>query len=361
MANNSYKLENMLIRSYAHIRSLELKAYFKAIKDLHFDGLPKFYENQSMTRMQGNRYLMHAYNRYGEENESYCLNVDTLKAERLGLKISRIINCFVEGDYTLLVRHGKSMLILEDLREIDEIEFDAKYYLCKNVSLLRGRHAQQVSRSVYAADNYACLYRIDWQDIKDGKYDKTLVKENVENFYLDRRLGLATLNLNHTLSLPDLTEVDLKAKVGSIFRWTIVTCIAKCWIVCGDLFHSEAIMATIDRQGEIKSALKLKLTSNGYKNRDGRKFEGIFTLQKAFVRGRRGIIFAIERDGYCHLISVNYGRLSMLQSIDSIVNLDVNKNRMSDRIVMTVTATGTEGEFIVGGVRWTRRISLKLK
>ena len=104
-----------------------------------------------------------------------------------------------------------------------------------------------------------------------------------------------------------------------------MTCIAKCYIACGDLnldLDCYAILAGISKQGDIKSTLKLKLTSSDHKN-GGREFTGIYSLQNAFFRGRRGIMLAIERDGCCHLISVVYGRMSKLQSIDSIVNVVV--------------------------------------
>ena len=176
--------------------------------------------------------------------------------------------------------------------------------------------------------------------------------------------GLASLNIRDTLSLPSDTEVDLKAKVDFNATWTIVTCVAECWIACGDrdLEHDgHAIMASVSNKGNIRSTLKLKLTSNGYNNLNNfRKFAGIYSIHQAYVRGRRGIILAIERDGCCHLISVAYGCLSKLQSIESIVNVDlVEYNGM--HIVSSVTATGTKGEFIAGGVGWTKRIILKLK
>ena len=366
MANNRYKLENMLISSSAHFRSVELKATFKATKDLHFKGLPKGYSSHSMTRMQGNRYLINVTNCDVDECESYCVDVDTMTAERLKLNTDYVItNSFVDGEYVLLVvRYGEPIAIMRGLVEIVQIEFRAKYERCKNNHDIFGRWSQQTGHSVYALDDDARLYRIEWQDIKDGKYVKTLVKEDVENFYIDGRLGLATVSRNDLLCLPSDTEVDLKAKVDAKATWTIVTCIAQCWIACGerDLGSvGQSIMASINMQGRVRKPLKLKLTSNGHKNYKGLiQFAGIYSLHNVFTRGRRGIMLAIERDGCCHLISVMYGRLSKLQSIASIVNVDVN-DRERDRIVMSVTATGIEGEFIVSGDRWTRLISLKLK
>ena len=190
------------------------------------------------------------------------------------------------------------------------------------------------------------------------------MKSNVKNFYVDRRLGLATLNLDHTLSLPSLNEVELKAKVDSKAKWTIVIYIAKFWIVSGDLDlcrDGQAIMAIISKKGDVRFKLKLKMTSNGYMREDGIiEFAGVYSLNQVYARGRRGIMLAIERDGCCHLISVAYGRMSKLQSIDSIVNVDVNKYK-DHRIVTSVIYTGTKDEFIASGYRWSKRITLKLK
>ena len=362
MANNRYKLENMLISSRAHFRSVELKAYIKATKDLHFKGDHNDYSNYSMTRMQGSRYLMRVLNNRCCIAQTYIAYVDTMIAERLKLDIhDDTSSCFVDGRYMLVVKNDMPIAILRDLQEIGEIEFDVNLEGCKNGHYLHGRYEQQAGHSVYAVDNEAHLYRIEWQDIKDGKYCKTLVKSNVKHFYVDGGLGLATLTLDDTLSLATGIQVDLRAKVDSEASWTIVTSIAKCWIACGDrVIEGHAIMASVNRQGKAKKPLKLKLTSNGYVRKDGNKFAGIYSLHQVYVRGRRGIMLTIERDGGCHLISVTYGRLSKLQSVDSIVNVDRNENK-SEWIVTSVTATGSESEFIVGGYGWTKRISLKLK
>ena len=358
MANNPYKLENMLIRSYSHLRSFELKAYFKATKELNFKGLPNKYSNEAMTRMQGSRYLMRVYNTGTLKFESYYIDTDTMTAEAFALDIMYSVNsCFVEGQYMMFVRYCQPTALIEGLQKIIQIDINAKLERCKNYEPFHGRYAQQAGHSVYIVDRQARLYRIEWQDIKDGKYGKTLVKEYVFNFYVDGRLGLATLNVDNTLSLPNLTVVDLKAKVD---KWTIVTRIAKCWLVCGDIdIDGYAIMVSVTEKGYVRSTLKLKLTSNGYTNGGGKMFAGIYSMQKAFVRGRRGIMLAIERDGCCHLISVNYGRLSKLQSIASIVASDID--HAGERVVMSVTATGTKGEFIAGGIGWTKKITIKLK
>ena len=288
MTEDRFRLENTIILSYAHIRSVELRAYFKATKDLPFDGLSNKYSNISMTRMQGSRYLIQTYSYDSKKIESYCADGRTMAAERLELDMGNFSNCFVKDEYMLVMRHDALAVLLKNLQPICQIEFRAKPENCKNSRLMRGRYAQQAGQSVYAVDKFRRLKQMEWQDIKDGKHFEKLVRSDVVNFYVDRRLGLATLNLDQTLTLPSLTEVDLSEKVDSEAIWTIVTCIANFWIVCGDrdLDHDgQAIMASINKKGDVRSILKLKLTSNSNKHyRDSRVFSGIFSLHQARIR-----------------------------------------------------------------------------
>ena len=273
---------------------------------------------------------------------------------------------------------------------VGDIEFEGKQQECKNECSILGRWSLQVGVTVYALDMYACLYRVEWQDIIDGGYGKTLVKDNVVNFCIDKEQGLATLNMNHTLSLPSGAEVDLREKMAIKVEWTIVACIAKYWIVCGDR-ESQSIVASISKQGYVTSMLKVKLTANGYRKEiirdeeysyDGAedsdsqhkmkeyvieyermKYAGIHTLHQVFARGRKGITMAIERDGFCHLICLTYGRMSKLQSLDLFEShvFDREEGR-KNHCVTSVTATGTKGEFIIGGMReFNRRMCLNLK
>ena len=148
----------MLIRSYVQIRSLEVKAYFKTIKDLHFSGLPKGFDNRSMTRLQGNRYLNNVRNLDTLRRESHCLSVDTMTAERLEVKTEDSTNyCFVEGQYMLAVWHTQPMAIFIELKEVGIIEFRGKQVYCKNNYIIHGRYRQNAGHSVYAVDNNAPL------------------------------------------------------------------------------------------------------------------------------------------------------------------------------------------------------------
>ena len=354
-ADSSFTLDDTYVESHAHQTSEISKAYFKTIKDLYFEGMPDGYTNHSMTRMHGSQYLVNTDYDY---DHIYWVDIDSLSAKTYELNIPRIVNFFIEGDYMLIVRDGYSMTITRGQQEIGQIEFATEHETCKNGNFIIGRYGQQVGKIVYNLDRFGDLYQIEWQDIKDGKYCKTLVKSNVERFYVDKGLGLATVNVDGTVSLASRTEVDLRQKFDAKTKWNIITCIAKCWIVCGDR-DNQAIIACISRKGDIRSKLKLKLASNGFKNPKGMKYGGIFGIRQAFVRGMEGILLVIERDGCCHLISVMYGRMSKLQSVDSIVPSVVKDNQY--RVVMSVTATGRKGEFIAGGWNWSKLISLKLK
>ena len=353
-SSSPLRLENTLIRSYAHFRSFKLlNASFKDTKYLNFEGMLDHYINCSMTKMQGSQYLMDA-----NHGRLYCVDIDSLKAERLQLDMEMITNCFIEGEYMLLVRFNKPMLILRDRQVIGQIEITVKHEICKNGSSIHGRYAQRIGQSVYAVGKGGGLYRIEWQDIKNSKYRKKQVKSNAEGFYVDKRLGFTTLHFDNTLSLASTTIVDLRQKVDPNAKWTIVTCIAKYWVVSGD-FGDQSSIESITNKGDVRSTLKLKLTSNGHVNSYDIEHGGIFSLHQVYARGRRSIMMAIERDGCCHLISVVNGRMAMLQSIASIVSDEIQYKH--ELIVMSVTATGTEGEFMAGGWNWTKKINLKLK
>ena len=206
------------------------------------------------------------------------------------------------------------------------------------------------------------MYRIEWQDVKAGKYCLALVMTNVENFYAHKTFGLTTISVYGNLFLDSGIKVSLWQKVDSTVKWKIVTCIAKFWVVSGDLeFDGQAIMASISRKGDIRSTFKHMLTSNGYNNYKGNEYGGIYALQKVYARGMQGIMMVIERDGCCHLIPVYYGRLSILQSIDSIVPASEYYSDGQFNIVTSVSATHTRGEFMIGGFYWTKRITVKLE
>ena len=132
--DDSFKLEDTYIDSHVNRTSEVINAYFKDTNDLHFDGMHDDYANYSMTRMQGSQYLMHV------EDGIYCVDIEKLSADGLlEMKNDRIIKCFIEGEYMLVVRHISPMAILRNLQEIGQIELIGKYKFCKNIEHIRGR------------------------------------------------------------------------------------------------------------------------------------------------------------------------------------------------------------------------------
>ena len=355
--SDKFGLEEVCLESYAPVKSEIPKACFKDIKDLEFAGMPDDYTYKFMARMRGTQYLMNT------GFDCYFVDIDSLTAKKadFGFGIFNLANCFINGEYMLVGLLGK-MAILRGLQHIGIIEFHAKRESCKNHQTIYGRYAQQAGQTVYAVGRDEGLYRIEWKDIQKCIDHKELIRSDVQHFFVDKILGMAIVDTVGTLYLDNEVEVDL-TKVNTEAKWTIVTCLAKSWIVSGDLYldyDGLAIVSSISEKGDVKSTLKLKLTSNGYQNRDGIvRFAGIYALRKVYVTGMRGIMMAIERDGCCHLISVDYGRLSVLQSIDSIVPSVVKYE--SFRLVTSVTATAKRGQFIFGGYNWTKLITVKYK
>ena len=110
-ANDHVTLENTLISSHGHFRSIKLRSSFKVIDDLRFDGMPDDYVNFSMTRMRGSQYLVDV-DFYG----AYWIDIDTLAADRLELDLHNVINCFIDGEYMLVVRYYQPMTIYRPTR-----------------------------------------------------------------------------------------------------------------------------------------------------------------------------------------------------------------------------------------------------
>lgn len=83
-----------------------------------------------------------------------------------------------------MLRHHQPMAIFKDLIEIGQIMLDVKHEGDKNSDLIRGRYEQQLGQTVYAVDKYGCLCRVEWQDVKDGKYCKAPVRWNVKRCFM---------------------------------------------------------------------------------------------------------------------------------------------------------------------------------
>ena len=159
-----------------------------------------------MTRLNGSQYLMIA------DYDSYFVAIDSLTAKLADIAdddLGNFSQCFVEGEYMLLVDFFYGMTILRDLQYIGKIEFRPNYEVPRRDEPIYRRYAQQVGQTVYVVDHNGFLYRIAWQDIKEGKYEKKLIRSDLMNFFVDKILGIAILDIVGTLYLDDEVELDL--------------------------------------------------------------------------------------------------------------------------------------------------------
>ena len=155
-ANQEFGLDEVCLESHSPVKSDILKLCFKDIKDLQLEGMPDYYVNSYMARVKNCQYLMDA------GKNRYFVDIDSLTAKKADIDndICDFVNCFINGEYMLIVGfHGK-MAILRGLQYIGQIEFQAKAEYCKNIRLIHGRYAQQAGNTVYAVDLLGRLYRI---------------------------------------------------------------------------------------------------------------------------------------------------------------------------------------------------------
>lgn len=84
--------------------------------------------------------------------------------------------------------------------------------------------------------------------------------------------------------------------------------------------------------------------------------------QVAYNRHDRCVMLAIEREGACHIVSMaNHGGLCLMRSIASVFDSGFVTEPQTERIVMSASCTDREGELIVAGWKFVRKICLKLK
>lgn len=101
------------------------------------------------------------------------------------------------------------------------------------------------------------------------------------------------------------------------------------------------------------------MTSNGYDLQNG---ASMYSLKKAFELSGRSIIFAIERDGCFHMISISTsGRLSILLSHDTLVPQNIGSDSSNIKHLASISTIGKPGMIVVGGKRWIKVIRLSLK
>ena len=229
---------------------------------------------------------------------------------------------------------------------------------------INDRWCQQRGDDLFVVDIYDNLYSIKWSDIEQDIYDEvTLVSHNVEDFYAAKH-GVGVITTDMHLILPGRTPISLAICLGthnqksnevrdshSKSDWSILVHSGGHWIAGGNL-HGNEMLASFGRGSRPVSILSI---SSSYRTK-------LHNIINCFERRNRSVIMAQEREGCCHLISkCSRGRLTLLQSIASLVDDTVDYPDLNHKIKSTIWCTENEGEMLIAGYMWMKRLCLKLK
>ena len=215
------------------------------------------------------------------------------------------------------------------------------------------RWCQQLDDDIYVIDDKDTLTRISWHDVIARRYDIiAVVDSQVEDFCVHGH-GNAILKTTGTLVMTGGQTVDMQA-VDTGVKWSTVIKAADRWLVCGDKTDMTSTIASLDDRGVVISHVSIRTKA----------VEGqacIKYLKTAIVRHHRAIILAIDVDACCHLISMTAsGRLHTLDSMPSIRRPDVEYPGDDYKLITSMTETDTEGQYIVAGYMWIRKLTVRL-
>ena len=200
------------------------------------------------------------------------------------------------------------------------------------------------------------LATLKWSDLRYRNYTAMQV---IDNNVLDLSMskdGVGLLFIHDKLKLPSGMSFDLK-EVNDKAEWTNLDRVAKHWIATGNV-NDTAIFASVGLRGYLKSSLNIRLTSNSYETK---KPPHIYCIRTAFERRGKAVILAIERDGICHLIGMtSRGKLSIIERLSNITD-GQNYPHPNYKVILSEVQSGREGEFILGGYCWIKKLTLKLK
>ena len=177
--------------------------------------------------------------------------------------------------------------------------------------------------------------------------------------------GNAILKTTGIIALSEGQSINMQDVDGSV-RWSTVIRAVNRWIVCGDEnndackgycdkdYDSTSTIVSIDDQGVVISSMSIRTTAAAYS-------AYIRYLKTAIVRGNQAIILAIEASACCHLISMTAsGRLLLIESMPSICKPDVEYSRYNPKWIDSMTESDVEGQYIVAGYMWIRKLTVRL-
>ena len=322
------------------------------------DGMPSEYDIRSMTHIDGSRYLMNVHD--CDASTSTICNADINTASVTSIvKHDWATNIVARDNIIVMFKCNYNAAVLDSRRmkiPVREIGIKCRYRYVSGWCIA-DKWCQQLNDDIYIIDNRDRLQRISWQDIKAGRYTRhSVVDSNVEDFYMHDQ-GNAILKTTGTLVLNagrhSVEMHDMHDTFSSV-KWSTVIKSADRWIVCGDRKDSSSTIVSLDDRGVVISSVSI-VTRAAW----GDAF--IKYLKTAIVRRHEAIILAIDVNSCCHLISMTAsGHLHTLDSTPTLCRCDIKYPDEWYKQITSMTETDTEGQYIVAGYMWIKKLTVRL-
>lgn len=270
---------------------------------------------------------------------------------------------YVKGSMTVVIRCGYPILfsISGETAVIKSVGL-FRNRKCKNDALITNRWSQQRGDMIYFVDSDDDLCYIRWREIERFNVTvKMTAFTQVEDFFAAENDEIAVIHLDGRLSLPMDKKIDL-TKIKDNVGWSIVIKISSKWLVCGDA-NGKATLALIGESGRVNSVVSQTLTTNGYvaENSEYSVNTSMYCMKVVEQKKDRALVLAIERDCYCHLVAYYYpDNLVRLDTFSMISRSEVNMVK-SEKVILSITKTNKDNEFIATGIHWVKIFTLKLK
>jgi hypothetical protein len=341
-----------LIKAWMPVSKPYLKASVKSITDLKIEGIDGNKYIKHMAKIPGNRYISITYESRSYKHTLDIIDDHLMTAKKL-MNTSNAFSVTINLDLILVSRGNNPISVIRGNQVIGALETTIKCLQCKRGFYINDRWIAQFNDDLFVLNNNNNLYSFKWSDIHAGIYsNKSLVAVQIKHF-LPTDQGVAVLTSLDRLTLPGIFDADLD-ECKTFTDWSIVIKAGKHWIVSGDL-DGQAIIASINGSGKVKSTLNILMTSNGY---DTDEYTSMHSLTIARASKYYHVLLATEVEGCMHMILVNrYGVVSILNKIDNIL---CPQDDCKNMVVKSVTETYRKGEFIVSGYNSLKRMRLRL-
>ena len=312
------------------------------VDDVVLNNMPARYDIESISHARDSRYVVTVYDCDAGTYAIYDADIDTHDIDKIG-DHGNAINIVTRDDIVVIFKDDDMATVLDKRIKTGQIDVNCKY--------VPGRHCQQLDDDIYVVDRQHKLWRVSWHDIKTRRCDvKCLIDDDVEDFYMHEH-GNAILKTTGIIALSEGQSINMK-QVDGIAKWSAVIRSANRWIACGE--KKGSTIASIDDEGLVISSMSIRTT-------DLNIGAYIKYLKTAIVTGDRAIILAMEHSARCHLISMTAsGHLHMIESMPSICRPDVEYPDGWCKKIYSMTETDIEGQYIVAGYSWIRKLTVRL-